>query len=106
MTKRSNFPAVRLSVALVAAALCGTALAQTTTAPRALPGYVTSSSGQVVLSGYGQCVRSQFWVPADAAEPCDRVARAELAPPPPVAEAPAPAPAPVVLAAVEPPRPV
>lgn len=107
MTKRSNFPAVRLSVALVAAALCGTALAQTTTtAPRALPGYVTSSSGQVVLSGFGQCVRSQYWVPANAAEPCDRVARAELAPPPPVAAAPAPAPVPVVVAAVEPPRPV
>jgi len=111
MTKRSNFPAIRLSVALVAAALCGTALAQTTTtAPRALPGYVTSSSGQVVLSGFGQCVRSQYWVPANAAEPCDRVARAELAPPPPVAAAPAPAPepapAPLALAQPEPPRPV
>jgi OmpA-OmpF porin, OOP family len=113
MTKRSNLPALRLSVALVAAALCGTALAQsaTTIAPQGLPGYVTSSGGQVVLSGFGQCVRSQFWVPANAAEPCDRVARAELAPPPPVAAAPAPAPqaepapavAPVVIA---PPRPV
>ena len=78
MTKRSNFPAVRLSVALDAAALCGTALAQTTTAPRALPGYVTSSSGQVVLSGFGQCVRTGYWSPANAAEPCDRVPRAAV----------------------------
>ena len=106
MTKRSSLPAVRLSVVLVAAALCGTAAAQTATSS-AVPGYVTSSSGQVVLSGFGQCVRSQFWVPANAAEPCDRVARAELAPPPPVAAAPAPEPAPAVApVAIVPPRPV
>src|SRR6185503_15226048 len=61
-------------------------------------------------SGFGQCVRSGFWTPANAADPCDRVARADLAPPPPVAAAPAPAPepapAPLVLAPPEPPRPV
>jgi OOP family OmpA-OmpF porin len=85
--------------------------------PQAAPGYVRSADGRVVLSGSGQCVRAGSWVPSNAAEPCDRIARAEL-PPPPVAVAPpepkpepapppvatvAPAPAPAV---VEPPRPV
>jgi OmpA-OmpF porin, OOP family len=81
--------------------------------PRGTPGYITSSDGRVVLSGSGQCVRSGFWTPAQAADPCDRVARAELAPPPPVAVAPEPkaepAPPPVAVVApvvVEPPRPV
>lgn len=111
MTKRFNSPTARLSVILVAAALSGAASAQAPGAP-GLPGYVTSSGGQVVLSGFGQCVRSGFWAPSNAAEPCDRVARAEL-PPPPVAAAPEPkvepAPPPVALVApvvVEPPRPV
>lgn len=111
MTKRLNSPTARLSVILVAAALSGAAYAQAPGAP-GLPGYVTSSGGQVVLSGFGQCVHSGFWVPANAAEPCDRIARAEL-PPPPVAVAPEPkvepAPPPVALVApvvVEPPRPV
>ncbi len=88
--------------------------------PRVPPGYVNSSDGRVVLSGSGQCVRSGTWTPAQAAEPCDRTARAELAPPPVVAAAPAPtpapapepkveappAPAPIAVAPVEPPRPV
>jgi OOP family OmpA-OmpF porin len=88
--------------------------------PQATPGYVRSSDGRVVLSGSGQCVRAGSWSPANAAEPCERVARAELAPPPVVAAAPAPtpapapepkveappAPAPIAVAPVEPPRPV
>jgi len=107
MTKRSNFPAVRLSVALVAAALCGTALAQTTTTTAPRPtGYVTSADGRVVTSGFGQCVRTQYWAPGNAAEPCDRVARAELAPPPVAAAEPAPAPVVVAAVPVEAPRPV
>jgi OOP family OmpA-OmpF porin len=76
---------------------------------------VTSTDGRVVLSGFGQCVRSGTWVPSNAAEPCDRIARAEVPPPvavvqpAPVAQAepaPAPAPAPQPLAQPEPPRPV
>lgn len=90
--------------------------------PQATPGYVRSSDGRVVLSGSGQCVRAGSWTAANAAEPCERVARAELAPPPVVAAAPAPTPAPapepkveappapapiaVAPAVVEPPRPV
>src|SRR5687768_17232588 len=83
--------------------------------PQATPGYVRSADGRVVLSGSGQCVRSGSWTAANAAEPCERVARAEL-PPPPVVVAPppepklepAPAPAPIAIApvVVEPPRPV
>jgi len=88
--------------------------------PQATPGYVRSSDGRVVLSGSGQCVRAGSWTAANAAEPCERVARAEMAPPPVVAAAPAPtpapapepkveappAPAPIAVAPVEPPRPV
>ena len=81
--------------------------------PQATPGYVSSSDGRVVLSGSGQCVRSGSWTAANAADPCERVARAEL-PPPPVVVAPPPepklepAPAPIAIApvVVEPPRPV
>ena len=84
-------------------------------AARALPGYAQSSNGQVVLNGFGTCVRAGHWALQHAAEPCDRIAVAQLQPPPaPVAAAPepklepapAPAPVPVPLAAPEPPRPV
>ena len=82
--------------------------------PRAAPGYAQSSDGRVVLSGSGQCVRTGSWVPANAAEPCDRVPVANVPPPPVAAAVPAPAPepmvqpapAPVPLAQPEPPRPV
>jgi OmpA-OmpF porin, OOP family len=103
--KRFQSPALRLGVILVGAAFCGAAAAQVDRPT----GYVTSADGKPVLSGFGQCVRTGFWTPANAAEPCDRVARAEL-PPPPVAAAPAAEPAPPPVAAapvvVEPPRPV
>jgi OOP family OmpA-OmpF porin len=114
MSKPLHSPALRLGVILVAAAFSGTAGAQASSGtPQPLPGYAVSADGRPVLSGFGQCVRSGFWTPAMAAEPCDRVARAELAPPP-VAAAPAPAPEPrvepapppVAVAPVEPPRPV
>jgi OOP family OmpA-OmpF porin len=78
----------------------------------ASPGYVQSGvAPQVVQDGFGGCVRSGFWTPAMAAEPCDLVARAQV-PVPVVAEAPKaePAPAPIAKAApepvAEPPRPV
>jgi OOP family OmpA-OmpF porin len=80
-----------------------------------LPGYAVASDGRVVLNGSRECVRAGHWTAANAAEPCDRVARADV-PPPPVAAAPAPepklepAPAPAPLAQPapppEPPRPV
>ena len=83
-------------------------------APARLPGYVVNSDNRVVLSGFGSCVRTGFWTPANAAEPCDRVTRASVPPPAPVARAPEPklepAPQPQPLAqpapAPEPPRPV
>ena len=82
-----------------------------TVAP-ASPGYVQSGvNPQVVQDGFGGCVRSGFWTPAMAAEPCDLVARAQVPAVPVVAEAPKaePAPAPIAKAApepaAEPPRP-
>jgi len=75
--------------------------------PGGMPGYAVASDGRVVLSGFGQCVRSGHWTPANAAEPCDRMASAALPAPVPVA-APKlePAPAPIAVAPPEPPRPV
>ena len=121
MTPASRSQPVRLAQAdsprtgaasAAAGATAARGASSATATPQAMPGYVRSSDGRVVLSGSGQCVRSGFWTPANAADPCDRVARAEL-PPPPVAVAPAPEPklepAPAVAAApvvVEPPRPV
>lgn len=66
-----------------------------------VPGYVThTAQDQVVTTAYGECVKTAFWTPADAALPCDAV-RVVQAPPPPVAvvqPAPAPAPTPLVVA--------
>jgi OOP family OmpA-OmpF porin len=87
---------------------------------KAAPGYVENAQDKsVVLSGFGTCVRSGFWTPAMAAEPCDRITVAQVVPPPaPVAAAPEPklepAPAPKIepaplaqpVPAPEPPRPV
>ena len=110
MTKQFNLTQSLGAVAIAAAlaALSGAAGAQTGSAGSpGLPGYVVSSDGRPVLSGFGHCVRNTFWVQANSAEPCDRVARADVPPPTPVAAAPqptpAPAPAPVVIV---PPRPV
>jgi OOP family OmpA-OmpF porin len=97
------------------------------TAPSKLPGYAIASDGRVVLSGFGQCVRAGHWTAANAAEPCDRVAVAQVAPPPvavapapepklepappppppaPIAQPAPPPPPPAPVAAPEPPRPV
>jgi len=110
MTKRFDpSPMQRLSAVAIAAALtafAGAASAQPAASP-GLPGYAHSSDGRPVLSGFGQCVRSGFWVPANSAEPCDRVARADVPPPAPLAAAPEPALAPAVVPVViVPPRPV
>jgi OOP family OmpA-OmpF porin len=78
----------------------GAAIAQTTT-PTPTSGYVTDSSRQGAKGAYGQCVRTGFWTPALAADPCDATPRAGM-PPVPVAQA-APL-APVAVAAA--PRPV
>ena len=84
-----------------AASAGSTAARSTSTLPKATPGYAQSSDGSVILSGSGQCVRAGHWTAANAAEPCDRVPRAEV-PPPPVALAPAPQPEPVPAPAPEP----
>jgi OOP family OmpA-OmpF porin len=108
MTQRFSRTARSSASVAVAAALtafAGVALAQQPAAfPKNAPGYAVSSDGQPVLSGFGQCVRSGFWVPANSIEPCDSITRVSL----PVAvvryeERPAPPP-PVVVAQPEPPR--
>ena len=100
----------RIAIAAALAALGGTAAAQTT--PVFNSGYVTDSSRQGARGAFGQCVRTGFWNPSLAEEPCDATARASLAPvpvakPEPVAQAaPAPAPEPTPIVAAPPPRPV
>ncbi|HET9349791.1 MAG TPA: OmpA family protein [Burkholderiales bacterium] len=68
-----------------------------------------ASDGRVVLSGFGECVRSGFWTLANSVDPCDQIARVSV-PVPVVAyeqrAAPPPPPPPVVLVQPEPPRPV
>ena len=118
MNKRFDLYPRRASAIALAAALAsfaGAAASQST--PSRPTGYATSSGGNVVLSQFGTCVRTGQWTPADAAEPCDRIPRADLAPVPVAAvpqpqpePAPAPqaqaAPAPAPVAQPEPPRPV
>jgi OOP family OmpA-OmpF porin len=73
-------------------------------------GYVTNSARDTATGAFGQCVRTGYWTPALAADPCDATPRAAV-PPVPVARAepavqaaPAPQPEPAPLAAA--PRPV
>ena len=123
MTKRFTPPSAQslgaVAIAAALAAFAGVATAQSTRTPQAHPGYAVSSDGRVVQNGFGQCVRAGHWVPANAAEPCDRIAVAQVPPPPaPVAAAPEPkpepapaplaqaAPAPAPIGQPEPPRPV
>jgi OmpA-OmpF porin, OOP family len=92
----------RLALAAAIAAIGGTAAAQTSpqsSARAADSAYVMDSSRQMASGAYGQCVRTGYWTPALAADPCDSTARAGLPPvaaarPEPVAQA-APEPAPV-----------
>lgn len=102
----------RIAIAAALAAIGSPALAQTAT-PAFNSGYVMDSSHQGARGAFGQCVRTGYWTPALAADPCDGTASATLAPvpvaraePAPVAQAapqPAPEPTPIVAA---PPRPV
>lgn len=90
------------------AAVAFSATAQTTTSSAQLveknssapkPGYVVDSTGDVVVSGTGQCVHTGTWSMSDRKViGCDgvvaQVAPAVVAPPPAPAPAPAPVPAP------------
>jgi OOP family OmpA-OmpF porin len=88
------------AVALALASLAGPTLAK--------DGYVTQTIPQnnVVTTAFGECVKTSYWTPADAALPCDAVRTVNL-PPPPVAvvQQPAPAPAPTPLVVAPPPQP-
>lgn len=108
---------------MLAAALAGSALAQTSppfaplttdiNAPKPHSAYVQDARGVIARDPFGLCWRTGYWTPADAVPGCDLplcVAPATLengkcveppAPPPVAAPAPAPAaPAPVVAAPV------
>jgi len=73
----------RIAVAAALAALSGAAAAQSPSDPAAASGgYVTNSSRQTATGAFGQCVRTGYWNPSLAAEPCDATARASAAPVP------------------------
>ncbi len=77
MSNRFNLHLTGAAVAFALATLAGPTLAR--------EGYVTHTpQAQVVTTSSGECVRTAFWTPADAALPCDMV-RVVNVPPPPVA---------------------
>jgi OmpA-OmpF porin, OOP family len=87
----------RLALATALAAIGSTAVAQNPGI--AGTGYVTNSARDTATGAFGQCVRTGYWTPALAADPCDATARASAPPVPvvrqePVAQAAAPAPQP------------
>jgi OmpA-OmpF porin, OOP family len=95
MNRPFNHPRRASAIALAAAlaTFAGAAASQSAPSrPAPITGYATSSGGNVVTSQFGTCVRTGQWTPADAAEPCDRVPRADLAPVPVAQPQPAPAP--------------
>jgi OOP family OmpA-OmpF porin len=100
MSNRFNLKMTGAAVALALATFAGPTLAR--------EGYVThTTQQQVVTTASGECVKTAFWTPADAAMPCDAV-RVVNTPPPPVAVvAPPPvaAPAPTPLVTAPPPPP-
>lgn len=106
MNRPIDYPRRASAIALAAAlaTFAGAAAAQSVpNRPAPITGYATSTQGNVVISQFGSCVRTGQWTPADAAEPCDRVARADLAPVPVAAvPAPQPEPAPAPVAKAEP----
>ncbi len=99
----------RIALAAALAAFSGAAAAQTP-AQSAVPSrdsaYVTGSARQPATGAFGQCVRSGFWTPADAAEPCDSTARASATPIAVAKQEPVPQAQPAPVVAAVPPRPV
>jgi OOP family OmpA-OmpF porin len=92
----------RLSL-LVLAALSSSAVSFTVIAQERSSGYALGgSTGQVVRSGYGLCVRTGHWTPAMATAECVP----DLVPRPTAAAAAAPAPAPAAAVAAPTPAPV
>ena len=94
----------RLALAAALAAIGGTAAAQTPDSSLS-GGYVTNSARDTARGAFGQCVRTGYWSPELAADPCDATPRAAV---PPVPVAKAEPPPPVVQAEPVPvaPRPV
>ncbi len=99
MTKRCTPQRTAIALAFALAAVAGAVNAQSTQSAQ-VPGYVTSSGGQVWTSPYGLCWKTTDWTPARAVAPCDAVQTVSA--PAPVVVAAAPAPAPVAAAPVAP----
>jgi OOP family OmpA-OmpF porin len=91
----------RIAITAALATLAGAAAAQTAQWDS---GYVLDTNRQAARGAFNQCVRTGYWNPSLAAEPCDPTPRAGL-PPVPVAQA-QPTPAPLVAAPLAAPRPV
>lgn len=86
--KVSKMPQRFIVSSLTAAVMSALFLSQPSLAAE---GYWRSSAGEVITSGFKECVQTGFWPGAEPTVGCDAVAA--------VAEEPAPAPAPVVEAA-------
>lgn len=107
MGKYFNWPHAVMAVLVTCTP--GTSAAQAVSTGR-LAGYLIDSSGQLVRTATGLCIRTGFWTPALAVRECDpdllrtaavKPARdfpATAAPPPPPSPVPAPAPAPAATA--------
>src|SRR5262245_48408587 len=77
--RKENPVISRVAIAAALAAMSGTALAQTTT-QSVDSAYVQDSTRKITTGAFGQCVRTGYWNPSLAADPCDPTAHAGLQP--------------------------
>lgn len=75
----------------IVASFCLLSLTQIAAAHPSSIGYLYDTQGNIVRTGYGGCVRTSQWTPANALAECDAVAQAATAPAAKSAAAPAPA---------------
>ena len=75
----------------IVASFCLLSLTQVAAAHPSSIGYLYDTQGNIVRTGYGGCVRTSQWTPANALAECDAVAQAAPAPAAKPAAIPAPA---------------
>lgn len=66
----------------IVASFCLLSLTQIAAAHPSSIGYLYDTQGNIVRTGYGGCVRTSQWTPANALAECDAVAQAATAPAP------------------------
>lgn len=66
----------------IVASFCLLSLTQVAAAHPSSIGYLYDTQGNIVRTGYGGCVRTSQWTPANALAECDAVAQAATAPAP------------------------